>query len=208
MRKRRAFLLSFEGIEGTGKSTQCRMLRRFLKNKGLRLAIFREPGSSLVGERIRDVLLHEREKLTDLCEMLLFISARCQLAEELIRPMLYEKDIIILDRYLDATLAYQGYGAGIDIRLIKQLNKLAVKDLVPDLTILLDLCSEIGLERSGRNDRFEKRKISFHNRVRNGYLTLAKQNKKRIKVVSSALDISTVQNRIRKIVCHALKARD
>ncbi|MCP4648977.1 MAG: dTMP kinase [PVC group bacterium] len=207
MVKKRAFLISFEGIEGTGKSTQCRLLVNYLKRKGLKVTLFREPGSSAVGEKMREILLHGKGNLTSLSETLLFIIARAQLVVEKIKPSLKKKDIIILDRYIDATLAYQGYGGNVDKALIKSLNKHAIADMVPDLTILFDIDPKIGLTRSGRGDRFEKRKISFHRRVRNGYLKVARENQSRIKVIPVKDDIQTIQQCVRDIVQDACRCR-
>lgn len=207
MSKKRAFLVSFEGIEGTGKSTQCRLLCNYLKHKKIRYAIFREPGSSALGEQVRKILLHGRGKLSTFAELLLFIAAREQLRREKIEPNLKTKDIVILDRYTDSTLAYQGYGSGGNIKLITELNKLATGDAVADKTILLDIDPKIGLLRSGRNDRFEKRKIAFHNKVRQGYLKLAKQYPHRIKSLNAVSDIKVVQKQIRQIIDHELKIR-
>ncbi len=207
MSRKRAFLISFEGIEGTGKSTQSRLLINYLKKKGLKVSFFREPGSSSIGEDIRNILLHGKGKITPFAETLLFAAARGQLCRQKIRPVLWKKDVIILDRYYDATAAYQGYGSGCSLVLIEQLNKFAVEDIIPDLTILLDISPRIGLKRSGRGDRFERRKINFHEKVRNGYLQLAKKHSRRIKVVPVAGDILSVQKAIEGIVINALDKR-
>jgi len=207
MRKKRAFLLSFEGIEGTGKSTQIQLLNRFLKKKGFKTCVFREPGSSVIGEEIRKILLHSHAKLTLFSETMLFIAARNQLILEKIEPNILKKDIIILDRYLDATVAYQGFGAGVNLKLINDLNKEAVGIYMPDVTILLDIDPKSGLKRSGRTDRFEKRKLDFHKKVRSGYLRLAKETPRRIKKVSTVRDIGSVQKQIQEFVCRAIKNR-
>ncbi|RKY35841.1 MAG: dTMP kinase [Candidatus Omnitrophota bacterium] len=200
---KRAFLISFEGIEGTGKSTQCKYLEQYLKDKRVKTAVFREPGTSVVGEAIRNILLHSKTQLTHFCEAMLFIAARAQLVEEQIKSNLYKKDIIILDRYIDATMAYQGYGDGVELELIEQLNKRAVNNLMPDLTILLDISPEIGLKRCIGNDRFEERELIFHQKVRQGYLKLAKNNSKRIQIVSAAQDIQAVRSALINIVNNA-----
>ncbi len=200
MTKKRALIISFEGIEGTGKSTQCRLLSSYLRKKGLRVMIMREPGSSAIGEEIRRILLHGKGKLTPLTETLLFLAARSQLCAEKIRPNLVKKDVIILDRYIDATMAYQGYGVGVDRSLIKRLNAGAVKELVPDVTLLLDVAPKTGLARSGRNDRFERRTFVFFEKVRRGYLALAKADPKRIKIIPSDTTIGIMREQIRGIV--------
>ncbi|MBU1088171.1 MAG: dTMP kinase [Candidatus Omnitrophica bacterium] len=200
MAKKQAFIISFEGIEGTGKSTQSYLLGSFLRKQGFKTAFFREPGSSVFGEQIRNILLHGKSKLSALTETLLFIAAREQLSIEKIQPNITKKDIVIIDRYMDATVAYQGYGSGVDIKLINQLNKAVAGKCIPDLTVLFDIDPEIGLIRCGRGDRFEKRKLSFHQRVRAGYLKIAKENPDRIKVIKVENDIKTIQNQLRDIL--------
>jgi len=207
MPTKRAFVISFEGIEGAGKSTQVRRLSAYLRKSGLRVSVFREPGSSVSGEQIRRILLHGKGRLTRFSETMLFIAARGQLRFEKIEPNLKRKDIIILDRYGDATVAYQGYGAGVDLALIKTLNKAAVNGAVPDLTLLLDIEPKAGLMRSGRGDRFERRKLAFHTRVRKGYLQLARHNPGRIKVIRADQPVNIVQQQIRDIVYNAYSRR-
>ena len=170
-------------------------------------SVFREPGSSGLGEQIRQILLHSKRKLTHFCETMLFIAARGQLRFEKIEPNLTKKDVIILDRYIDATVAYQGYGSGVDLNLIKQLNIAAAGSVVPDITILMDIDPRIGLQRCGRSDRFEKRKLAFHKKVRFGYLQLAKKNPRRIKLFSSDEKIVLIQEKIRKIICDEIAGR-
>ncbi|MBU4304131.1 MAG: dTMP kinase [Candidatus Omnitrophica bacterium] len=207
MIKKRAFIISFEGIEGTGKSTQCRLLSAYLRRRGLDVAVFREPGTSVAGEQIRRILLHGKGKLTLLAETLLFLAARAQLKAEKIAPQLRKRDVIILDRYIDATLAYQGYGSGVDLALIKEINSAAVGDCVPDSTILLDIAPKIGLSRCAGNDRIEKRKLSFHKKVRKGYLCLARENAKRIKLIPVKSDINVIQTKIQEIIDNELNRR-
>ncbi|MFH1092855.1 MAG: dTMP kinase [Candidatus Omnitrophota bacterium] len=207
MSKKRGILLSFEGIEGTGKSTQTRLLCKYLKNKGIAYTVLREPGSSVIGEQIRNILLYSKSSLSCFAETLLFIVARDQLRRQKIEFALAKKDVVILDRYADATIAYQGYGSGVDIKLISELNKLAMGAAIPDVTILFDLDPKIGLVRSGRNDRFEKRKMDFHKRVRDGYLRLAKENPKRIKIISAKEDAACIQDKVREILLNAFKSK-
>jgi dTMP kinase len=207
MTKKRAFIISLEGIEGTGKSTQSQLLRNYLRKKGMKIAFFREPGSSKFGEQIRNMLLHGKSRLDAVTETLLFMAARNQLRIEKISPNLAKKDIVIIDRFLDATAAYQGYGSGIDVKLIDELNKKVVDQCLPDLTILFDVDPKIGLKRSGRGDRFEKRDLAFHQRVRKGYLKIAKKNPKRIKVIKINQDIKTIQQKLRDMVANELASR-
>ena len=207
MSRKRGILLSFEGIEGTGKSTQTSLLCKYLKNKGIKYALLREPGSSVIGEQIRDILLFSKGKLSCFAETLLFITARDQLRREKIEPALEKKDVVILDRYADATMAYQGYGSGVDRKLINDLNKLAIGPAIADVTILFDIDPKIGLTRSGRNDRFEKRKLTFHKRVRRGYLEIAKANPRRIKIINAKEDAACIQDKVREIFLNACKSK-
>lgn len=206
MKKRRGILLSFEGIEGTGKSTQTRFLCRYLKKQGIKYALLREPGSSVIGEQIRDILLFSKGKLSSFAETLLFIVARDQLRRQKIEAALETKQVVILDRYADATIAYQGYGSGVDLKLIKSLNKLAMGTAVPDITILFDIDPKIGLLRSGRNDRFERRKMDFHERVRKGYLKIAKANPQRIKIIDAKDDAACIKEKVREIFLSVFKS--
>ncbi len=207
MSKKRGILLSFEGIEGTGKSTQTRRLCKYLKDKGISYTLLREPGSSVIGEQIRDILLFSKGKLSYFAETLLFIVARDQLRRQKIETALEKKDVVILDRYADATIAYQGYGSGVDINLINDLNNRAMGDAIADVTILFDVDPQIGLVRSGRNDRFEKRKMDFHERVRRGYLKIAKANPKRIKIINASEDVASIQDKVREIFLSVFKPR-
>ncbi len=200
-------MISFEGIEGSGKSTQCRYLISDLRRRGLKVEFLREPGSSYFGEKIREILLFGKGRLNNFCEMLLFIAARTQLVEEKIKKAFAKKDVIVLDRYIDATVAYQGYAGGQNIEMINLLNKHAASGAFPDLTILLDLPVKTGLSRCSGNDRFEKRGISFHEKVRSGYLELARKNPQRIKKISALGLPEEVRERIRKTVDNALNSR-
>ncbi|MCQ9207833.1 MAG: dTMP kinase [Omnitrophica bacterium] len=199
-------LITFEGSEGSGKSTQARRLCGYLRQKGFKVLHLREPGSTAIGEKIRDILLDPKNKKMDVaCEMLLYQAARARLIREKILPALSQKKIVVLDRFLDATICYQGYGGGLNITLIKQIGKLATCDTQPDLTILLDISAKEGLRRSKTRDRIERRPLAFHRRVRRGYLKLARANVRRIKVIPVAREISKTQSEIRKIVKWRLK---
>lgn len=167
----------FEGVEGCGKSTQARALHRRLIKMGIPVTMVKEPGSTDVGRVARKLLKHRLEiEITPVTELLLFAVARSQLVSEIIRPALDQGNVVICDRYSESTLAYQGYGRGLDLETIKTVNEIATGGLRPDLIILPDLDIEAGLKRKGAhtaNDRFEREEISFHQRVRHGYLEMA-----------------------------------
>jgi dTMP kinase len=199
--------ITFEGSEGCGKSTQSRLLADYLKQKGYAVLYLREPGASKISEKIREVLLDKRNlAMSAECEMLLYMAARAQLVDEAIKPALETGKIVICDRFLDSTLAYQGYGLGIDIKLIKAVGVFSTQNIEPGLTILLDVDLKKGLaHRKNCSDRIESRALAYHKKVRNGYLQLAKAEPKRIKIVKVQKDISATQEKIRELVISFLK---
>ncbi|MCX5709778.1 MAG: dTMP kinase [Candidatus Omnitrophica bacterium] len=198
----RGKFITFEGSEGCGKSTQSRLLYEYLKKKGLPVVFLREPGGVKISEKIREILLDTKnERMSAVCETLLYMAARAQIVEELIKPALLKGKIIICDRFLDSTIVYQGYGLGIDIKAIKYMGNIATLGVKPDLTILLDLPVKKGLiHRKNSEDRIEKRPLKYHQRVRSGYLKLAAQEPRRIKIVKVREDKAETQAAIRKLV--------
>lgn len=193
--------ITFEGPEGCGKSTQSKLLYQYLKRKGLKAIYLREPGGTQVSEKIRKILLDPKNHIASRAEMLLYMAARAQIVDGVIRPALNRGINVICDRFMDSTLAYQGYGLGIDITFIRSVGFFATGGLNPDLTILLDVPVKQGLKhRHLKRDRIEKRSLSYHNRVRRGYLKLARIEPRRLKVVEFVQGIEKVQQRIREIV--------
>ncbi|MDP2927398.1 MAG: dTMP kinase [Candidatus Omnitrophota bacterium] len=193
--------ITFEGSEGCGKSTQSGMLFSYLKAKGVKVIYLREPGGVKLGEMIRTILLDPRSRISAQAETLLYMAARAQVVEEIIKPALEARKIVICDRFLDSTIAYQGYGLGVDVKLIKSIGNFATQGIKPDLTIFLDLPVKSGLKhRHNCRDRIEQRSVSYHEKVRKGYLTLAKQEPQRIKIVKVLDDKFKTQNKIREIV--------
>jgi len=177
--------ITFEGSEGSGKSTQAGLVIDYLKSKKLPTLLLREPGGVKISENIRKLLLDVNNTgMGDECETLLYMAARAQMVKEVLEPQLRSGKIILCDRFLDSTIAYQGYGNGIDIKTIEQLGRFATKEIAPDLTVLFDIQPEKGLSRAGaKKDRIESRSLEYHNRVRNGYLDLSKKYPARIKVI-------------------------
>jgi dTMP kinase len=177
--------ITFEGSEGSGKSTQAKLLCDYLRRKKIPVVLLREPGSTPIGEKIRKILLDPaNKKMGVVCEMLLYMAARSQLVEQIIKPELKKGKFVVCDRFLDATLAYQGFGGGLDVKLIKQIGSLATSGIKPDLTFLMDIPPEEGLRRVGKaKDRMELKKLSFHHKVRRGYFALVKAEPRRIKVI-------------------------
>ena len=202
-RIKKGIFITFEGIEGCGKSTHSRLLSNYLKDRGYPCIHTREPGGTNLGEEIRVTLLKSKNiDISDLSELFLFEACRAQIVKDVIRPSLDKKKIVICDRFSDATLSYQGYGGNLDINIIKALNKLATGNLTPDLTLLLDIDTAKGLRRAGRKgvDRMESKGITYHKKVRSGYLKLARVDPKRIKVIKVDGAIEKVQIIIRKEV--------
>lgn len=198
----KSLFITFEGPEKSGKSTQSRLLKQYLTKKGFSCLSIREPGSSLVSEKIRKILLNKNHtSIAHSTEMLLYMSARAQLIEEAIEPALKQNKIVICDRFLDSTIAYQGYGLGMDIAIIKKIGEFATKGINPDITFLLDLGEGESLfKQSHKKDRIELRSENYHKRVRRGYLLLSKMHPKRIKVVRVKDNIISTQKEIRKII--------
>ncbi len=196
---RRGIFITFEGPEGCGKSTQAGMLYSYLKRKGRKAAFIREPGSTAIGEKIRRVLLDRKNgNMSRECELLLYMAARAQIVHEEITPKLNAGYIVICDRYLDSTRAYQGYGLGMDKRVIEEIGGFATSGTAPHLTILLDLPAGRGLRhREHSKDRIESRDLAYHKRVRRGYLRIAEAEPHRVKVVKVAREKSITQRNIR-----------
>jgi len=200
--------ITLEGIEGCGKTTQMQQLSTLFENRGHACVLTREPGGTTLGEKIRAILLDPASTgLVPTAELLLYMADRAQHINSLIKPSLAEGKIILCDRYFDATLVYQGFARGLDTGVICDLHRLIFDDLKPDITFLLDLAPQIGLARawrqldngtrSGSESRFEEETLSFHEKVRTGYLELARRQPGRIKVVDASRDEKQVQADIR-----------
>lgn len=198
----RGKFITFEGSEGCGKSTQSKLLSEYLKEKGFDVLHLREPGGTKISEKIRGILLDPANRaMQPECEVLLYMASRAQIVSEIIRPALEKGKVVICDRFHDSTLAYQGYGLGMDINFIKKLGVFVTGDVKPNLTIFLDLPIRQGLKfRQASKDRIEERPIAYHLRVRSGYLKLAKLEPGRIKVVKVKDSIEGTQEQIRELV--------
>ena len=201
--------ITFEGSECCGKSTQSKLLYEYLKAKGYKVIFLREPGGTKVSEKIRQILLDtENKSLTSETELLLYLASRAQTVREVIKPALLDGQIVVCDRFLDSTIVYQGYGLGMDIKLIKRLGNFVTAGVKPDLTILLDLPLEEALKGISREkDRIENRSLEYHRKVKNGYLKLAKQEPKRIKIIKLADDKNETQSKVRCLVDNLLVGR-
>jgi len=184
----RGRLISIEGVEGSGKSTHCRRLGQWLTARGLEVVLTSEPDGTPLGSAIRRVFEQDGMPPTPLTQTFLFMAARQQHVAQVIRPALARGAVVISDRYADATLAYQGFGGGMELETIRDLNALATGGVMPDLTILLDLDPAEGIRRISDRalDAFEKMDLDFHRRVREGYLEIARAEKNRVVVLGAA----------------------
>jgi dTMP kinase len=182
--KKKAIIVSFEGIDGSGKTTQAKKFVEFLKKQGKDVIFLKEPGTTYIGEKIRSILLSKTNKINPLSELFLYLAARNQLYHEIIKKNLDKKSVIVFDRFFDSTVAYQGYGRNLPIDFIENLNKITLEDISTDLTFIIDIPAEElqqYIKEKGA-DRLEK-SLAFQKRVRNGYLEIAKKEPKRIKLI-------------------------
>ena len=195
----RGVLITFEGVEGSGKTTQMARLGRWLKTRGYKVELTREPDGTALGAAVRR--LFERGP-QPLAQVFLFLAPRHQHVAEKIRPWLASGRVVLCDRYTDATLAYQGYAGGIDPATIRELNVLATGGVLPDLTLLFDLDPAEGFRRIGRRqrDHFERQALAFHRRVRRGYLEIQRAEPKRVRIVDAARDPAEVGAQARTII--------
>ncbi len=193
----RGFFITFEGCEGCGKSTQTRLLNKRLHNYEIPTVLTQEPGGTPLGNKVRDLLKVKRDiNIGPLAELFLFSSCRSQLIADVINPALNSGKVVICDRFTDSTVVYQGYGRGLDLKLIASVNEMATGGLEPDLTVLLDTVPELGLKRkpNSADDRFEAENIAFHRKIREGYLNLAKGKPGRWLVVGPGQTIERVSD--------------
>ena len=204
----KGLFITFEGADGSGKTTQLNNIKSFLEQKGFDVVITREPGALEIGQKIRNILLHHDGIVADRCEMFLFLADRAQHVETFIKPAIEDGKIVLCDRHTDSTIAYQGYGRGQNITLLKELNEIAVNSIKPDLTLVFDVLTEVAQERVGsEKDRMESAGIEFHKKVRNGYLELQKQEPDRIKLINANNPIEEVFEDTKKIVDKLLQEK-
>ncbi len=202
-------LITFEGIEGCGKTTQIELLSQYLVSRGYSVVKTREPGGTDFGEALRKLLLKKGMNVDPLCELMVFMAMRAQHVQEVILPAIQEGKIVVCDRFTDATYAYQGSGRKIDTGVIDTLTSMVTRGIQPNLTILLDISVEKGLKRraaSSEMDRIEEEKASFHQRVRKAYDKRAKENPRRFFLVNADLKIEAIHDLIKTKVSNTLKS--
>ena len=208
----------FEGIEGCGKTTQISLAGTFLKQRNLPFIITREPGGTPIGDEIRKILLSSKNTdIIPLTELLLYTASKVQHLQQIIQPALSSNSIVLCDRFFDATVAYQGYGEGLPLGLLEKVHGLFLQGLAPDLTILLDCAAGLGLNRSRRRiqlegkaqaeGRFEEKELAFHERVREGYLQLARREPQRFQIIDAALPVADAQQQICSCLTEKLKEK-
>lgn len=200
-------LISFEGGDGSGKTTQVGLLERYLTERETKCVSTREPGGTELGKMMRRVLLEVRkEKIAPATELFLYLADRAQHVQDVIQPSLAGGALVLCDRFTDSTLAYQGYGRGVDLGVLRLLNRIASRGIVPDITFLFDCPVEMGLSRTKKRspsrvaDRFERERVEFHERVRQGFLELARAEPERILVLDASRPAAEIHTEIRKIV--------
>ena len=200
--KYRGLFITLEGGEGCGKTTHSISLRRYIESKGKKVVLTREPGGTDLGRKIRRTLLSNRTRIEPLAELLLFAADRAEHVSSVVLPALKAGKVVICDRYIDSTTAYQTDGRGLDKDVVRYINSISSMGLRPDLTIVLDIRPALGIERATRKgrDRFEREKLLFHKRVRLGYLNIAKAEPGRVKVVDSEQSLICVGNDLKRII--------
>ena len=201
-------LISFEGIEGVGKTTTIKSIRDYLEREGLKVYTTREPGGTKYGESLRNILLNNKTKITPESELLLIFAIRKQHIDEIIKPKLLNGNWVLCDRYIDASLAYQGYGKKVDLNKIEMLIDNFTDNITPDLTIFFDLPYDLAKKRFPNNkkkDRFENLDNKFFNDVYNGYKNIAKKDKTRIKVINAKSNKEDVYTQIVKLINEKFK---
>lgn len=197
----RGLFITFEGIDGCGKTTQLNLLAEYLNKKGQEVVTTKEPGAKGLGEKIREILLNYDGEVSSNCESFLFLADRAQHIDTMVKPALEAGKTVLCDRHTDSTIAYQGYGRGVDLAKIKMLNNIATSGVKPDLTFVFDLEVETALGRVGKTrDRMESAGTEFFEKVRQGYLQIAKEEPERVKVINSNDSIENIFEQVVNIL--------
>jgi len=192
--------ISFEGIDKSGKSSQVKLLAEYLEKMNCKVVKTCEPGGTRVGQKIKLILLRPSSRISSVSELFLYLADRAEHVRQVISPALEARKIVISDRFSDATVAYQGYGRGLDIAWIEALNEKATQGILPEVTFLLDINPDLARQRAKKKDRIEREEMDFHHRVRQGYLELAKLHPERIKTMNGEGSPKEIHLAIRKII--------
>lgn len=202
----KGLFITFEGIEGCGKSTQAQRLFNWLEKQGYDCVLSKEPGGTKICERIREILLDkENNSLSETSEFFLYLADRAEHIRAVIRPALEKGKIVISDRFSDSTLAYQSAGRGIPGEIVKNINTIATGGLIPDITIVIDVPPEVGLARLKKKDRIEEEVEDFHKRIRAEYLNISREEPDRVKVVDGTEPVEKVEEKVREIIIPLLR---
>ena len=202
----KGFFITFEGADGCGKTTQIKLLDEYLRTNGYKTLLTREPGAKGLGEKVREILLNYEGEVSPRCESFLFLADRAQNADCIIKPAINDGVIVLCDRHTDSTIAYQGYGRGVNIDELKKLNDMAVNGLKPDLTLVFDIDVHTSMSRVGNEkDRMESAGTEFFERVRNGYLEISKQEPDRVKVIDSTKSIEEIHHKVLELVKNVIE---
>jgi dTMP kinase len=204
--KEKGYFITFEGIDGSGKTTQLKKTTEYLRGKSIVPLILREPGSTPLSERVRRILLNKKLEINAVSEFMLYVAARAELVKDILAPALAKGNIVLCDRFYDSTTAYQGYGRGIDVNLIKKVNELGSGTCPPDLTFLIDVDYKTSLSRrKKKRDRLESESKAFFNKVRNGFLQIALKEKVRVKVIDGNQPVAAVFEEVKYWLDRKLK---
>ena len=194
---KKGLFITFEGIDGCGKTTQIELLKESLEEKGYTVLLTREPGAKGLGEKLREILLNYDGEVSSNCESFLFLADRAQHIDTIIKPAIDKGVIVLCDRHTDSTVAYQGYGRQLDLEQIYQLNKIATNGIIPDITFILDIDIDTSLQRIGKGrDRMENSGREFFERVRKGYIEISEKEPQRVKLLQGNSPIKDIQNKI------------
>ncbi|MCP4705245.1 MAG: dTMP kinase [candidate division Zixibacteria bacterium] len=209
MKRKKSMFITFEGIDGCGKSTQLKLTSNYLKKLGYKPEILREPGSTILSEKIRKILLNKNLKINPISELMLYVAARAELVDSTIGPALDDGKIILCDRFYDSTTAYQGFGRGLDTKVIDKMNRLAVGKYKPDLTFIVDIDYPTSIRRMKKinkvADRLESESKTFFNRVRNGFKEISLLNKKRVVLLNGKKSIEKIFDEVKDCLNRKLK---
>lgn len=198
---KRGLFITFEGADGCGKTTQLMLLAKYLKERGHDVVVTREPGAKGLGEKLRDILLNYDGEVSSQCEAFLFLADRAQHMDVIVKPAVQKGKIVLCDRHTDSSVAYQGYGRGLDIERINLLNDIATGGKKPDLTFVFDIDIETSMARVGsEKDRMESSGADFFNRVRNGYLQISKNEPQRVKVIDASKSVDVIHLQVIKLI--------
>ena len=197
----KGLFITFEGTDGCGKTTQIELLKTYLENKGHTVLLTREPGAKGLGTKLREILLNYEGEVSPNCESFLFLADRAQHIDTIIKPAIERGEIVLCDRHTDSTVAYQGYGRGLDLNQINMLNTIATSGFKPDITFVFDIDIETAQKRVGKTkDRMESAGVEFFKKVRQGYLDIAKSEPERVKVLDATQTIEDISNQVKKYI--------